>query len=139
MAYDISLSKLWLYPTIPHDLMHIKGVLRNTHRIRHATGAIVRLTTMMCIGIREDNLHTTRRHARACARTLTPIIIPATHHLDSKLIHIVVIIRSRFPTIQRSLSFFMIGVTIRIPVFAQALIATILHRPHRMLFRLVDV
>ena len=95
MADDIGLGHLGLYPPTPHHLMGKEGILGDAHRIGDATRAVVRLSAMVGIGVGEDNLHTTRRDARACAWALQPVVVPAAHHLNGKLIHVVIIVLGR--------------------------------------------
>ena len=119
--------------------MSKEGILRDAHGIHDTTGAIMFLATMMGIRIREDDFHPARRHTGARARTLTPVVIPATHHLHGKLIHVMIVLIRRLTTIQRTVTFFMKRITLLIPVFAQALITTVFHRPHGVLLTFVDI
>ena len=139
MSYNIGFGLLVVHPTIPHDLMDIEGILWQSHGINDTTGAIVGLATMVSVGIREYYLGTTRRNARACAWTFTPVVIPATHHFNGKLIHVMVIVVGRFATIERTVAFFVEGIAVFIPIFAQPLVATILHSPHGVFMAFVDI
>ena len=91
MSHDICLWLLRLYPSVPHHLMDEEGVLGDAHGVDNTTGTIVLFATMMRVGVRKDNLYTTRGDAGARARTFAPVVVPATHHLDSKLVHVVVV------------------------------------------------
>ena len=139
MSDDIGLSLLVVHPSVPHDLMGIEGILWNTHGISNTTGTIVRLTTMMSIGVRENDLDATRRDACARTGTFTPVVIPATYHFNGKLIHVVVIVIGWLTTTEWTVAFFVIRITVFIPILAQPLVATVFHSPHRMLVRLVDI
>ena len=119
--------------------MHEVGILGDSHSINDAAGAVVRLTTVVGVGIAEDNLHAARRHTTTRTRTLTPVVVPAAHHLDGQLIHVVVILQGRVPAIERTVALFVVRVALLVPVFSQSLVATIFHRPHRVLLRLIDV
>ena len=50
-----------------------------------------------------------------------------------------VIVGSGLATIQRTVALLVIRVAILVPVFAQTLVATVLHRPHGVFLRLVDI
>ena len=50
-----------------------------------------------------------------------------------------VVVCSRLATIQRTVTLLVEGVAVFIPILTQSLVATILHSPHRVLLRLVDV
>ena len=139
MSDDIGLWLFRLYPAVPHHLMGIIGILRDAHGVGDTTRTIVRLATMVGVRIREDNLHATRRDARASTRALQPVVVPAAHHLDGKLVHVVIVFLGGFTAIQRSLTLFMIGIGIVVPVLAQSFVAAVFHRPHRVFLRLVDV
>ena len=119
--------------------MHKESILGYAHGIDHAAGTVVFLAAMVGVSVAEDNLHAARRHTGASARTLTPVVVPAAHHLDSELIHIVVIFCSRLAAIQRAVALLVEGIAVLIPILAQALIATVFHRPHRVLVALVDI
>ena len=99
MTYNIGARHLVVHPSAPHHLMGVEGILRYSHGIGDATGPIVGLTAMVRVGVREYNLHPTRRHACSCSWTLQPVVVPATYHLDSEVIHVVVIVRGRLSTI----------------------------------------
>ena len=60
VAYDIGLCGFGLYPSVPHNLMHVESILRNSHSIGNATHAIIRLSAMMGIGVREHNFYASR-------------------------------------------------------------------------------
>ena len=94
---------------------------------------------MVCIGVGEHNLHTTRRHTRPSPRTLTPVVIPAAHHFNGKLIHVVIVFMSRLTPIERSVTFLMIRIAILVPILTKTLVTTVLHSPHRVLLRLIDI
>ena len=139
MAYYIGMVTLWLYPSVPHYLMNIEGILRYAHGIGDTTGTIVDLATPVGIGIREDNLRTTRVYPLACTGTLQPIVVPSFHHCLGKDVHIVVIIMRRLATVQRTITFLVERVAILIPVLTQSLVTMVLHLPHRVLRALVDI
>ena len=119
--------------------MGIESILRNTHGVDHATGTVVRLATMMGIGVREDNLHTTRRDALARARSFEPIFVPPLHHAAGQCVHVVVVVQCRRSTIEGAVALLVEGVAVLVPVLAQALVAVVLHGPHGLRGRLVDV
>ena len=98
--------------------MGIIGILGDAHRIGDTTRAVVRLATMVGIGIGEDDLHTTRRDARACAWALQPVVVPAAHHLNGKLVHVVIVFLSWLTAIKRSVALLMIGITVFVPILA---------------------
>ena len=50
-----------------------------------------------------------------------------------------VVVSGRFASIKRTIAFFMIRIAVFIPVLTQSLVATVFHRPHRMLLTLVDI
>ena len=139
MSDDVGLRHFVVNPAGPHRLMDEEGILGNAHSIGDTAGAVVRLATMVGVGVREDNLHATAADTRARAGALQPVVIPAAHHLNGKLVHVMVILTGRLTTIERALPFLMERIAVGIPVFAQALVAAILHGPHGVLVRLVDV
>ena len=139
VTYDIGGIFFWRYPAIPHYLMSKEGILRNAHRIGHTARTVVGLTTMMGVGIREDDLGTAIAYSFASARTLLPVFEPALYHACCKGIHVVIVFEGRLATIQWSVAFLMVRIALLIPVFTQTLVAMILHRPHRVLLTLVDV
>ena len=139
MTNDIGAVALGFYPAVPHHLMHEERILRQAHRIGDTAGAIVRLTAEMGVGVGEDNLRTTAVHTATRARSLEPVVVPAAHHLDGEGIHVVIVVGSRSITIERPSALFVIRIAPRIPIFAQAFVATILHLPHRVLRRLVHI
>ena len=116
-----------------------EGILRQAHGIGDTAGAIVRLAAMMGVGVGEDDLHTPAADACACAGTLQPVVVPATHHLNGKLVHVVVVFIGRLVAVERSVALLVEGVAVAVPVFAQTLVATVFHGPHGMLLRLVDI
>ena len=139
MPYDIGLGRLRLYPSVPHHLVNIESILWDTHSIGDTAHTVVRLATMVGIGIRENYLYTTGRYTSACSWTFHPIVVPTTDHLYGKLIHVMVIVGSRFAAIKRAIAFLMIGIAIFVPIFTKSLVATVFHRPHRVFLRLVDI
>ena len=116
-----------------------EGILRQAHGIGDTAGAIVRLAAMMGVGVGEDDLHTPAADACACAGTLQPVVVPATDHLNGKLVHVVVVFIGRLVAVERSVALLVEGVAVAVPVFAQTLVATVFHGPHGMLLRLVDI
>ena len=128
-----------LYPAVPHHLVYIVGILRNTHSICNATGTVVRLAAMVGVGIREYNFYTTTAHTGACTWAFHIVIVPAAHHLDGKRIHVVVVIKGRGITVEWAIAFLVVRVTLLVPILAQTLVATVFHRPHGVFFALVDI
>ena len=94
---------------------------------------------MVGVRVGEDNLHATRRDTATGAGPLAPVVVPATHHLDGKLVHVVVVVGSRLATIQRTVALLVEGVAPLVPILAQALVAAVLHGPHRVFLALVDI
>ena len=139
MPHNIRHRRLWIHPSVPHHLMSEKGILGDAHSVSDAACAIVRLTTMVGVGVRKNNLHATAGNTGARAWTLTPVVVPATHHFDSELVHVVVVLQGGLTAIEGAIALLVIGVAPRIPIFPQPLIATIFHSPHGVLLRLVDV
>ena len=139
VACDIGGVFFRRYPAIPHYLMSKEGILWDAHCIGYTARTVVCLTTMMGIGIREDDLGTAIAYSFSGARTLLPVFKPSLYHACSKGIHVVVVFEGRFAAIQRSVAFLMVRIALLIPVFTQTLVAMILHRPHRVLLALVDV
>ena len=41
--------------------------------------------------------------------------------------------------IERAVALLVVGVAALVPILTQTLVATVLHRPHRVLFRFIDV
>ena len=139
MANNIGMVALRLYPSVPHHLMHIVGILGYAHGIGDTTRTIVHLSTPVGIGIREDNLRSTRIDPLASTWTLEPIVIPSLHHSLGKDVHIVVVVVSRLATVQRAVAFLVERIAVLIPILAQTLVTMVFHLPHRVLCALVDV
>ena len=139
MSNDIGLWLFVVYPSVPHDLMRKEGILGDAHGIGNTTGAIVRLTAMVSVGVGEHNLHTTCRDTGTCARTLTPVVVPTAYHLDGKLIHVMVIVIGWLATIERTVALLMEGIAVFVPILAQPLVTTVFHGPHGVLVRFVDI
>ena len=139
MTYNVSSREFGFHPAIPHHLMDEEGVLGDTHGIDDAAGTIVRLTAVVGVRVAEDDFYTTAGDAGACAGTLTPVVVPAAHHLDSKLVHVVVVLQGRVASIERAVALLVVGVAPLVPILAQAFVATVLHSPHRVLLRFVDI
>ena len=139
MSYDICLASLRLHPTIPHHLMHVEGIFWKTHGIHDSAGTIVGLTAMMGVGVGEDNLHPAAADTCTGAGTLTVVVVPSPNHLNGKMVHVVIIVGSGITTVERAVTFLMEWIAVFIPVFAQSLVAAILHRPHGMFLRLIDI
>ena len=119
--------------------MRIEGILGDAHGVDDAAGAVVQLAAMVGVGVGENDLYATRRHAGASARTLTPVVVPATHHLDGQSVHVVVVVGCGLTAIERAVALLVVGVAPLVPVLAQSLVATVLHRPHGVLLRLVNI
>ena len=128
-----------LHPTVPHHLVGIEGVLGYAHGVGHTAHAVVRLAAVVGVGVGEHDFHAAVAHTRACTGPLPPVVVPAAHHLDGHLVHVVVVLMSRFAAVERSVALGMVGVAPLVPVFAQSLVAAVLHGPHGVLVRLVDV
>ena len=139
MADDVRAGLLVVYPSAPHDLVGEEGILWQSHGIYDAAGAVVRLATVVGVGIGEDNLHATAADAGSCARALQPVVIPAAHHLNGKLVHVVIILVGGLAAIERAVAILVEGVAVGIPVLAQSLVAAVLHGPHGVLLALVDI
>ena len=136
---NIGMVVLWLHPAVPHDLVNIEGILGQAHGIDHAASAIVRLAAMVGVGVAEDNFHAATAHTLTRAGALQPIFVPALHHLTGKPVHVVIVVAGGLTTIERPVALLVEGVGIFVPILAQSLVAAILHGPHGMLLRLVDV
>jgi len=59
MTDQMGAAVFHVYPSVPHDLMGIKGILGNTHRIDLATASIVLSTPVMRVRIGKNNAGTT--------------------------------------------------------------------------------
>ena len=94
---------------------------------------------MVGVGVREYNLYTATAHAGTRAWTLQIVVVPTTRHLNSKLVHVVVVVSSRRSAVEWAVAFLVVGVALLVPILAQTFVATVLHRPHRMFFTLVDI
>ena len=91
MTNDMNTGILYIHPSVPHHLMCIERIFRDTHGICHTTTTIILHTTIMCIRIREDDFHTSRADTVTCTRAFTPIIKPTNYIFNSKGILIVII------------------------------------------------
>ena len=94
---------------------------------------------MVGVCVRKYYLYTTTAYTSSCAWSLHVVVVPATHHLDGKLIHVVVVVKSWRITIEWAISLFMIRIALLVPILAQAFIATVFHCPHGMFLALIDV
>ena len=56
VAYYVCMICFCVNPSVPHCLMCEIRVFRYTHSIDISAGAIVLLTPVVCVGVREDNL-----------------------------------------------------------------------------------
>ena len=129
----------WLHPTVPHHLVGIEGVLGYAHGVCHTAHAVVRLAAVVGVGVGEHDFHAAVTHTRACSGALLPVVVPAAHHLDGHLVHVVVVFMSRLAAVERSVALGMVGVAPSVPVFAQSLVAAVFHGPHGVFVRFVDV
>ena len=139
MTDDIGMVLLSIYPSVPHGLMGKVRVLGDTHSIDIATGAVVLLPTEMGVGVREDNLRTTRVHTLTLTGTGYPVLVPTNDILHSETILIVVIADGTCSTVQRTVALFMIRIAPLVPILTDTLVATVLHLPHGLACRLVDI
>ena len=139
VTYYISTRSLIVHPAAPHHLMGVEGILGYAHGVGHAAGAVVRLAPVVRVGVGEDNLDATRRHARARAGTLAPVVVPASYHLDGQLVHVTIVVCCRLAAIERTVAFLVEGVAVGVPIVAQSFVAAVFHGPHGVFVRLVDV
>ena len=139
MAHNIGPFPFRRHPAVPHHLMGIESILRNAHRIGHATRAVVGFATMMGIGVAEHYFHATTIDTLSCSRTLHPVFVPTLHHATGQTVHVVVVVESRCATIERPVALLMVGIGIFVPIFAQTFITIVLHRPHGLRGTLVDI
>jgi len=139
MPNDIRLIFIRIHPSVPHHLMSIKCILRNTQRIGHSTPAIIFGSPIMRIRIRKDNLRTATAYTQTRSRPFAPIVVPTAYNFYSQHILIMIIVGSRLSLVQRSFAFLMVRIAVFIPILAQAFITTIFRSPHRMFLTFVDV
>ena len=116
-----------------------EGILGDAHGIDDAAGAIVRLAAMMGVCVAEHNFHAAAADAPARAGPLEPVFVPALDHLAGKLIHVVIVLQGGGATIERAVALLVKGIGLLVPVFAQPLVPTVFHGPHRLAGALVDV
>ena len=93
----------------------------------------------MGVCITEHDLCTTGIDAPACAGPLEIIIVPTLDHGSGKSVHIMVIFRCRFTTVERALAIGMERIRLTVPILPQALVTMILHHPHRLCCTLIDI
>ena len=139
MANDVGLFLLLVHPAVPHHLMCVESVLRNAHGIGDTTRAIVRFAAMMGVRVGEDNLHAAAADTCSRSGTFQPVVIPAPYHLHGEVVHVVIIVGCRFAAVERTVAFLVERVAVVVPVLAQSFVAAVLHGPHGVFFRLVDV
>ena len=139
VADDVGLFLLLVHPSVPHHLMGEESVLGNAHGIGDAAGAIVRFAAMVRVRVGENNLHAAAADTRSRSGTLQPVVVPAPYHLHGKVVHVVIIVGGRFPAVERTVAFLVERVAVVVPVLAQTFVAAVLHGPHGVLLRLVDV
>ncbi len=80
-----------IHPTVPNYLMSIEPIFRDTHWIYLSTAAVIFLTTIMCIRITKNNIHTSGTHALSSSWTHFPIIVPTCYTFDCMCILIVIV------------------------------------------------
>ena len=139
MAYDMASMLFDVDPSVPHHLMGIVAVLGQAHGIGDATGSVVRLAAEVSVRVREDNLHAPGAHTSAATGAHPPVVVPTAYMFYGHTILVVVVVTGILATIKGPLAFGVVGIALGIPILAQALVAAILHGPHRVLGRGVDV
>ena len=94
---------------------------------------------MVGVCIREYDFYTTTAYTGACTWALHVVVVPTAHHLDGKRIHVVVVVKGRGITVQRTVAFLVVRIALLVPILTQALVATVFHRPHGVFLALVDI
>ena len=94
MSDDIGAILFGRHPSIPHDLMHVEGILGNAQSVGHTAGPVIGLTPIVSVGIREYDLHTARIDAAPRTRPVDKVFIPALNHAAREHVHIVIVSRS---------------------------------------------
>ena len=140
VAYYIGAVALVVNPSVgPHHLMGIKAVLGYAHRVGDSRTPVVLGSAIMGVGVGEDYLDSATVAACPRSRTLDPVIIPAAHEFDGHTVLIMVVVRGIRTLIERTLPLFMEWVGILVPILSETLVATILHGPHGVFGRAVDI
>ena len=98
MTDDIGIVFFRIYPSVPHDLMCKESIFFDAHRVRYSTSAIVFFTTVVCVGIRENDFGPSGTDSATCPWTLTPIIIPTADHCYRQHVLIVIVVCCRLVT-----------------------------------------
>src|SRR5690606_17562581 len=106
-----------IYPAVPHNLVCIKRIFRDTHRIHLAASSVIFFASIMGIGIRENNIYSAGAYSFSGTRTNLPVFPPPPNGFHGVLILVSVIITSIVTFIQRPLAFLMEGICIFIPIF----------------------
>src|SRR5690606_34342705 len=136
---DMETFRIGIYPAVPHHLMCIIPIFRNPHSVYFTTSTIVLFTSIMCIGVGENNIHTARTDTFSRSRTNFPIFPPAANRLHGMLILISVVVAGVVAFIQGPFSLLMERIGKFIPVFTQTFIAHVLGSNHRMLSTFIDI
>ena len=136
---DIGLRCLGVNPSVPHHLVCIEAVLRDTHRVSDTASTIVFRASVMGVRIREYDLHATGTDSFSCSRTFPPVVVPTTYKLLGKFILIVVVALCRLASVERTVTFHMVRITLIVPELTESLVAAIFHSPERMMLALVDI
>ena len=82
-----------IHPSVPYNLVGIIILLFYPHGIYFTTGPVILLASMMCIGIRKNDIYTSGTDTTAGSRPAFPVFIPTNHILNRMGLHIVVISR----------------------------------------------
>ena len=139
VADDMGARFFDIDPAVPHDLVGVVTVLRNSHGIDFAAAAIVLRAAVVGITVRENDVDAAGGDAGAGARTLAPVVEPAFHVLDRLGIRVAVIRTCVLAFVQWPLAFLVVGNCQLVPELAGRFVARVLHRPHRILRTLVYV
>src|SRR5690606_25434170 len=126
-------------PSIPHHLMGIVRIFRNAHSVYLATSAVVFFSSIMGVGIREDNIHASRTYPTSCTWADLPVFPPPANRFQGMLILVPIVIAGIVTFIQRSFPLLMERVGIFVPIFTQSFIAHVFGGNHRMFCALIDI
>src|SRR5947209_17300784 len=139
MTNDMRARPFDINPAVPHHLVRKVTVFRKTHSIHLAAATIVLSAAMMRVRVGEDDVDAARVDALTSARPLVPVVVPAHHIFYGVRILIAIIDARILPVVERTFAIFVKGRRELVPVFAQGLVARILHSPEWLRCALVDV
>src|SRR5687768_4310590 len=118
MTDDVRPRLLNIYPSIPHHLMSVKAIFRNSHRVHFPAASVILCAARVTVCVREDYVDATGINSSSGARSLAPVVVPANDILYCVRI-LVAIVRTRIlVTIKWSITVFMKRWRKLVPVFS---------------------